>query len=129
MFELSVSNIIIFLGVLGILVIIGFILFNTLNKADYESNTSDPKLESRYQSQVKLLSDKYNPTASARRPVADLLSKSNVMPEAEQNFINFYAMGCRYTGYIGPIDEGYFDPDVAVQLAVAAGCRVFVLDL
>lgn len=125
---LTTANIIIFLGVLGVLTIIGVILYNILNKADVQSNTSNPKLETRYQNQVKALSDKYNPTSSARRPVTDLLAKG-VMPDVEQNFVNFYAMGCRYTGYIGPMEDGYFDPDVAVQLAVNAGCRVFVLEI
>lgn len=125
---LTTANIIIFLGVLGVLTIIGVILYNILNKADVQSNTSDPKLESRYQNQVKTISDKYNPTASARRPVSNLLA-NGVIPDVEQNFVNFYAMGCRYTGYIGPMEDGYFDPDVAVQLAVNSGCRVFVLEI
>jgi hypothetical protein len=77
---------------------------------------------------VKLLSDKYNPVSSARRPVTDLLNQ-NVMPEAEQCFVNFYSLGCRYTGYIGPMNEGYFDPDLAIQLAVNAGCRTFILEV
>jgi hypothetical protein len=42
---------------------------------------------------------------------------------------NFYALGCHYTGYIGPIEDGYFDPVASVQMAVNAGCRVFVLDI
>lgn len=46
-----------------------------------------------------------------------------------KSLVNFYALGCRYTGYIGPIDDGYFDPDTSVQMAVDAGCRVFVLDI
>jgi hypothetical protein len=129
MVELTTANIVIILGVVAVLVIVGIVVFAVVNKADVESNTSDPKLESRYTDQVKLISDKYNPTASARRPVTDLLAKGDIMPEAEQNFVNFYAMGCRYTGYIGPMDEGYFDPDVAVQIAINAGCRVFVLEI
>jgi hypothetical protein len=51
------------------------------------------------------------------------------MPEYEQCFVNFYSIACRYTGYIGPMDEGYFDPDLAVQLAVNAGCRTFILEI
>jgi hypothetical protein len=129
MVELTTANIVIFLGVLSVLTIAGLIIYNVMSKADDQSSTSNPKLEARYQKQVKALSDRYNPTASARRPVTDLLTKGDVMPEVEQNFVNFYALGCRYTGYIGPMDEGYFDPDVAVQLAVNAGCRVFVLEI
>lgn len=92
------------------------------------SQPSDHKLEAKYKSQVKLLSDTYNPVASSKRPVSDLLSK-NVMPDAQQCFVNFYSLGCRYTGYIGPVEEGYWDPDLAVQFAVNAGCRTFILEI
>jgi hypothetical protein len=51
------------------------------------------------------------------------------MPESEQIFTNFYSLGCRFTGFIGPMDNSYYDPDIAVQHAVAAGCRTFVLEI
>jgi hypothetical protein len=86
------------------------------------------KSESEYKNQVKLLTDKYESMSDRRRPVTDLLSK-NVMPVNDQSFVNFHSLGCRYTGYIGPMNEGYFDPDTAVQLAVKAGCRTFILEI
>ena len=66
--------------------------------------------------------------ATSKRPVRDLLSQ-DVMPDSEQCFVNFYAHACRFTGYIGPMSNGYMDPEIAVQMAVNAGCRVFVLDI
>jgi hypothetical protein len=66
--------------------------------------------------------------ASGKRPVTELLATSN-MPEEQQCLVNFYALGTRFTGYLGPMVNGIFNPDVAVQLAVNAGCRVFVLDI
>jgi len=96
-----------------------------------EPFSSDPnayKNESEYQRQVTLVTNQYSPTATSKRPVRDLLAQ-NVMPESQQNFVNFYALASRFTGYIGPTHNGYFDPDVAVQMAVNAGCRVFVLDI
>ena len=48
---------------------------------------------------------------------------------APPSLINFYALGCRYSGYIGPMENGYFDPDIAIQHSVNLGCRVFVLDI
>lgn len=128
MFEFSLVNALLVVGVLLGIVCIGLIIQQALQKTDVEDSTSDPKLEEKYKSQVKLLSDRYNPVSSARRPVTDLLSQ-NVMPEAEQCFVNFYSLGCRYTGYIGPMNEGYFDPDLAIQLAVNAGCRTFILEI
>jgi hypothetical protein len=46
-----------------------------------------------------------------------------------KSLVNFYALACRYTGYIGPIEDGYFSVDTSIQMAVDAGCRVFVLDI
>lgn len=124
---------------IGILFLIGFFVCDAANLPTVEGMTdftSDPK----YQEQVKLLSERFrevsgsgntasnvsNPTA--KRPVTDLLAKK-VMPEPQQSFVNFYSLGTRFTGYLGPLEEGYFDPDTAVQLAVQAGSRVFVLEI
>jgi hypothetical protein len=122
------TKVIVGLIILFTLVFIGLIVWNAISKRNVQDSTKDHKLETNYKNQVKLLSDKYNPVSSARRPVTDLLNQ-NVMPEAEQCFVNFYSLGCRYTGYIGPMNEGYFDPDLAIQLAVNAGCRTFILEV
>ena len=128
MFEFSLVNAFILVFAILLALLIGLLIYKAIQKTDVQDSQSDFRLETNYKNQVKLLSDKYNPVASARRPVTDLLSQ-NVMPEAEECFVNFYALGCRYTGYIGPMDEGYFDPDLAVQLAVNAGCRTFILEI
>lgn len=116
---------ILFLGVVLLFLIM------TRQKNEVEPFAADPnsfKSEPAYKSQVEAVTKKYNSTATSKRPVRDLLAK-NVMPDSEQCFVNFYAHACRFTGYIGPMSNGYMDPDVAVQMAVNAGCRVFVLDI
>jgi hypothetical protein len=123
-----IANIIIYIGTLILIAAISLIVYNSIIKTNIQDSQGDPKLEDGYKNQVKLLSDKYNPLATARRPVTDLLSK-NVMSDAEQCLVNFYSLGARYTGYIGPIAEGYWDPDLAIQLAIKAGCRTFVLEI
>jgi hypothetical protein len=128
MIELSITNILMIVGVLLLLTFIVLTVYSAIAKSDAQDSTSNPKLEAKYTNQVTLLSDTYNPTATAKRPVTDLLAK-NVMPESEQCFVNFYSLGCRFTGYIGPMNEGYWDPDLAIQLAVNAGCRTFVLEI
>lgn len=102
-----------------------------LVRPSIEPFATDPaafKKEPAYTTQVAQVNQKYSPTATSKRPIMDLLAQ-NVMPESQQNFVNFYALASRFTGYIGPMNNGYFDPDVAVQMAVNAGCRVFVLDI
>lgn len=128
MFEIDYGKAALIIFAVLMAIVIGLVIYKKIQEKDVQDSTSDPKLENGYKNQVKLLSDKYNPVSSARRPVTDLLNQ-NVMPEAEQCFVNFYSLGCRYTGYIGPMNEGYFDPDLAVQLAVNAGCRTFILEI
>jgi len=79
-----------------------------------------------YTTQVQLLTDTYSDTSNGKRP---LLEGIKDMPDSDQIFTNFYSLGCRFTGFIGPKDDSYYDPDIAVQNAVAAGCRVFVLEI
>lgn len=106
-----------------------FVILVAMERSTAEGFASnDYTAESDHQKQVALLAKTFRPFASAKRPVADLLA-SNGMPAEQQNFVNFFALGCRYTGYIGPMRNGYMSPDVAVQSAVQAGCRVFVLDI
>jgi hypothetical protein len=128
MVEFSLVNGLIFLGVIAFLTFIGLLIYQIIGKTNVQDSQSDHKLETKYKNQVKLLSDTINPVSSARRPVTDLLAQ-NVMPEAEQCLVNFYSLACRYTGYLGPFNEGYWDPDLAVQLAVNAGCRTFILEI
>ena len=128
MFEFSIVNGILVVMAIVAIAAISSLIYSAIKKTDVQDSTSDPKLETNYKNQVQMLSDKYSPVASARRPVTDLLS-TNVMPDFEQCFVNFYSLGCRYTGYIGPMNEGYWDPDLAVQTSVNAGCRTFVLEI
>ena len=117
------------LMVLGIILVIVVMYYLSRLAASYETFANpDFKSEPEYKAQIELLSKKYSSTADAKRPVSDLLSTID-MPPVQQNFVNFYALACRYPGYIGPMNEGYIDPDIGIQTAVKAGCRVFVLDI
>jgi hypothetical protein len=84
------------------------------------------KRDKEYKKQLSLLAAAYE--GVKRRPITEMLPSSG-MPESHQCLINFYALGCRLPGYIGPAADGYMDPDVGVRQAVNAGCRVFVLDI
>ena len=128
MIDISLNTLLIVIAFIAFMVFV-CVLYVAIIKTDIQDSTSDYKLEAQYKNQVKLLSDKYEPVASKRRPVTELLNNNNDMPPVQQCFVNFYSLGCRYTGYIGPVDEGYWDPDIAVQMAVKAGCRTFILEI
>ena len=128
MIKLSSLNDFRFLLALLIFVLISVLIYRRSSNIEPFKNSAEYKNDAAYQTQVQLLSNTYNPQADARRPITDLLSNSDV-PVAQQCFVNFYSLGCRYTGYIGPMDEGYWDPDLAIQMAVKAGCRTFILEI
>lgn len=127
-FQSLLSNLILYVVIILIIVIFSIYIYNIIHNLNVKDSTTDFQSETIYKNQVKLLSDLYNPLASSKRPVTELLDTIDI-PEEEQCFVNFYSNGCRYTGYIGPINEGYWNPDLAIQLAVNAGCRTFVLEI
>jgi hypothetical protein len=122
--------------------IIGAIVILTMDKGS-DAKASDFKKDPEYIKQIQFLSSRFkevmgsstdknisNPTAKI--PIEDLVSDPAIkknFPPAHQSLINFYALGTRFTGYLGPMDNGYFDPETGVQLAVQAGSRVFVLEI
>jgi len=67
--------------------------------------------------------------SNGRRDIMDMLASAEAPPTAEQCFVNFYSLGCRFAGYLGPFADGYFDPDLAVTSALKMGCRTFVLEI
>jgi len=67
--------------------------------------------------------------ANGRRDITDMLASSVAPPLVEQCLVNFFSLGCRFSGYLGPFSNGYFDTDVAVTSALKMGCRTFVLEI
>jgi len=66
---------------------------------------------------------------SGRRKGFNPNSSQEPVPEDERCLVNYYALGCRIAGYLGPFMDGYLDPAEAVAIASQAGCRVFVIDI
>lgn len=97
----------------------------------YRTQDNTPVLQSGYtitaDKQRNIIDAAYSGTAGRKRAIVNDTQQLDRMKFTCLN--NFYALGCRYTGYIGPMEDGYFDPTASVQMAVNAGCRVFVLDI
>ena len=111
----------------------GWIAFFIAFMSLLPSKPTDKKVKTKAD-QLAFLSAKYDEKSNSRRPLSEYLgqqsalTKPEILPE-EEMLINFYVLGCSLTGYLGPMNGGYFDADVAVQYAVKAGCRAFVLDI
>jgi hypothetical protein len=116
--------------IISLLIVALFITFYPkYKKASINANSGNFRDENTYKTLLKELSEKYESMREQRQSVESELNTITDMPESERCFVNFYGLGCRFTGYLGPFEEGYFDPQNAVKLACYAGCRVFVLEI
>jgi hypothetical protein len=113
----------IFVFILVIVLISLFIYYRRQNESPVLPSGYNTSLDA----QQKLISNAYSGMSSGKRAIINDSTQLDRMKFTCLN--NFYALGCHYTGYIGPIEDGYFDPVASVQMAVNAGCRVFVLDI
>lgn len=110
----------------GILILL--VIYKYIDTVEPFSQDNDYRNDSIYKKQIVILK-KYDEQSSQRRSVYDLIKTFEPNVREMKSFVNFYSLGCRYSGFIGPMENGYWDPDVAIKYAVDAGCRTFVLDI
>ena len=101
-----------------ILCIIGVCIYMAFRTTEGFESSDSYTSDELYKKQVQLLSDTYSGISSGKRPFRDGVGD---MPESDQILVNFYSLGCRFTGFVGPSDSTYYDSDIAVQYAVSAG--------
>ena len=115
--------------VLTLALILFFIGWTKTQEAFTSSTQPAYKSSTPYKTQVKLLTDTYEPYSTGKRPVIHLLKDEKTTPDTDSILLNFHTLACRYPGFIGPFPSGYMDLDIGVMSAVKAGCRTFVLDI
>lgn len=112
-------------------VILGYFLSRQIVKkyegfeASIEAYKSDPE----YKKQLAKIVNRFDPVSSKRRDYTDMLASVTDMPDVEQALVNFQVLACRFTGYLGPFQNGYFDAEQATLYALKAGCRSFILEI
>lgn len=110
--------------VIGVAVGLYFI-GKTLAKKYYDAKNTIPTPENNaliVTNQAIINSTAYNAKYVQSVRSMDRDSESPVM-------INYNMLGCRMAGYLGPVQNGMFDEEKAVQFALKVGCRVFMLPI
>jgi len=132
LFELSTLKMDTNLFVLFVsLLIIGVIVttYFIITKINVEASNSDYKTENKYITQKDNIISMY-PKLHGNEPVSTLISSlGSSLPKDQNCFVNFYSFGCRFSGYLGPMKEGYWEPAFMIDVALKNGCRTFVLDI
>ena len=123
-----------FVAIGVILIIAAIIYFNNTVENFEDSNSSKQVtlLTKKYSNDILSLDNLFDclvPKAGKKHKKGAECEDMPSMTEDEELLINFYSLGCRFTGYLGPMKDGFWDPTSAVRLAVKAGCRVFVLEI
>jgi hypothetical protein len=110
-------------------VLIGITLAYFINMQEGFANRIDAyKNSGAYKTQLKLVTDLADVRAGKRTDYQDAIERSDMTPDATC-LVNFYALGARFAGYLGPFKQGYFDTDNAIRSALKMGCRVLVLEI
>ena len=109
----------------SIICLVGLIMYMYITLYTTSRNLIPDGINTPAADQAKKLLAYSDPKKNSKRAIVYNLPTMN----APSSLINFYALGCRYSGYIGPMENGYFNSDIAIQHSVNLGCRVFVLDI
>jgi hypothetical protein len=111
---------------------LGFFLYNVIARRveGFANNIQKFKDSADYKKVRETLVARIDPIASKRRGIDDMLSNGTKdMPEHEQCLVNFHVLATRFTGFIGPNGQNYFDPEIAIPYALKAGCRSFIYEI
>jgi hypothetical protein len=120
-----------FMGVALLAVWVGYCVARIVQgkQEGFEANIDAYKSSKGYKSQASAVTTLADSRSNGRRDIVDMLASSVAPPGPEQCFVNFYSLGCRFTGYLGPFDRGYYDVELAVTSALKMGCRTFLLEI
>lgn len=111
---------------------LGVFLYHIISQRieGFESNINAYKDSSDYKKQKQAIIDRFDAVSSKRRGINDMLSNGTKdMSEDEQCLVNFQVLSARFTGFIGPNGQNYFDPEIAIPYALKAGCRSFIYEI
>jgi hypothetical protein len=108
-----------------------FIAMATTRRIEgFEEAIQNYKENPEYKKQVKTITSTIDPISGKRRDIENMLAAvAGDMPDYEQCFVNFHVLATRFTGYIGPNGNNFFDPDIAIPYALKAGCRAFIYEI
>jgi hypothetical protein len=123
-----------YLLILLIIVVTAAVIFRAFQfeLEGFDASMTAYKSSSSYQTQLKLVNELSDTRYNGRRDFNNMLgAQTDLVPE-EYCFVNFHSLGCRFTGYLGPIGPnppGYFDSNASVLAALRMGCRTLILEI
>jgi hypothetical protein len=118
-----------------LLVAVILIIVGSITVYNLQMKTAVPKnVRSAIEEQRQALQDMMSYYYKNRKPATSLLqsipkSVGDPIVETENGLVNFMPLSVQDTGYLGPSVNGVFAEREAVQMALRAGARCFVLNI
>jgi len=114
--------------ILGALVAFGYLLYISIYFLiqGTQYNVHSYKDSPDYQKALKIVSDLADTRAGPRQ---NMNGQVSTVPDNQKCFVNFEILTCRFTGYLGPFLDGFFDIQTATVAALRMGCRCLVLEI
>lgn len=113
--------------------IVGLIAWVTVTQLNKQRATPE-NAKSTLQTQMVLVQNSISTYYKNRQDVRTILraTPQALGPQVQENensLINFAPLTCQDTGYLGPLENGVFAENDAVNMALRAGARCFVLNI
>jgi hypothetical protein len=116
------NKMLLYIGI-GVVVLITIIVITIVsrNAAKVSSPSTVKKV---IRDRVALLNAAIEPTAGKKKSIYEM-----PLPEDQALLLNYQPISCRLAGYLDPLQDGVFAEADAVRLGLAAGARLFVLEI
>ena len=117
------SNKILFYIGIGLVILI--IVFIIMIISSYSSKIASPSTVKRViRDRVALLNAAIEPTAGKKKSIYEM-----PLPEDQALLLNYQPISCRLAGYLDPLQDGVFAEADAIRLGLAAGARLFIVEI
>lgn len=101
------------------------IAFKTLIEG-IQYNITEYKQSPEYQKTLNIVTTAATKYTSGRSTMETQVA---TVLDTQNAFCNFQVLSCRFSGYLGPFKNGFFDIQNATTAALQMGCRCFVLEI
>lgn len=108
---------------IGLIVLITIIVITIVSR-NAAKVASPSTVKTVIRDRIALLNAAIEPTAGKKKSIYEM-----PLPEDQSLLLNYQPISCRLAGYLDPLQDSAFAEADAVRLALAAGARLFVLEI
>ena len=118
----ATPKMLLYIGI-GLIVLITIIVITIVSR-NAAKVSSPSTVKTVIRDRTALLNATIEPTAGKKKSIYEM-----PLPEDQSLLLNYQPISCRLAGYLDPLQDGAFAEADAVRLGLAAGARLFILEI